>query len=394
MKILQVVPSFYPAFVYGGPIFSIHYACQALARRGTEIDVATSNAGGDRKLDAPTDKPVEFERNYQVRYYDDTIIGRFSWAFTKGVLGDIRRADVVHLQDVFSIYAAWTSVLCRLARKPLLISARGTFAPWGMRGKRPWAKKAWLDLFFRPFLSDGRTAWHATSEDEREEIRTYFRGAAVYIIANGIDCAAYDRAAALDRAAYFARFFSSAAVDPRQATVLTALGRLHAKKAFDVAIATLGLLEDKVPDAVLLIAGGDDGERTVLERAIDVAGLSGRVALVGPVEGDEKVAFLKGSDIFLFPSHGENFGNVTLEALAAGAPVVASRNTPWSSLEIEGSGLWVENTPKAFARAALDLLARNRGELRAAAREHAGRFDLAEIAVKFEKVYAELMRAD
>ena len=81
IKVLQVVQSYYPAIVYGGPIFSIHYTCQALARRGIEIQVATTNANGNSKLDVDVGKLVVFEPNYSVRYYDDTIISRFSLDF-------------------------------------------------------------------------------------------------------------------------------------------------------------------------------------------------------------------------------------------------------------------------------------------------------------------------
>ena len=42
----------------------------------------------------------------------------------------------------------------------------------------------------------------------------------------------------------------------------------------------------------------------------------------------------------------KNFGNVVLEALAEGTPVVTSKGTPWQDLENEKAGFWVENTSK------------------------------------------------
>jgi glycosyltransferase involved in cell wall biosynthesis len=392
LKVLQVVPSYYPATIYGGPIFSIHYTCQALARQGVEIFVATTNANGDGKLDVPTDRPVIFMPNYRVRYYDDTIINRFSWAFTHNLAREIKDCDIVHLQDVFSAHAGWTFVLSALLRKPMLVSARGVLAPWGLKGKRPVLKRAWLELLVRPLAGKTRrVAWHATAERERQEILSILPQAKAVVIPNGIDCSAFTGATEATRRSYLQRFFSRSEVPPRNARILIGLGRLHAKKAFDVAIRALHVIAQIEPGAVLLVAGADDGEYGGLTRLICELGLEGRVALVGEVKGPDKIIFLKGADLFLFPSHDENFGMVALEAMAAGVPVVASRNTPWAEVETIGSGLWVENTPEAFARAIRELLARDLGLLRAKARDHAAWYDLTSVAAAFRKTYAELI---
>lgn len=392
LRVLQVVQSYYPAFVYGGPIFSIHYACQALARQGVAIEVATTNANGKSKLEVETGSPILFEPNYLVRYYNDTIISRFSWDFTIHLWTNLKNAKVVHLQDVFSTYAAWTLMLAKLARKPILISARGTFIPWGLQSKRPWLKKLWLAFLVRPFVGNGkRVSWHATSDQERMEILAQFPKARVHIIPNGIDSEAFDKLSVPSRNDYFARFFSNSNVAPDRAKVLVGLGRLHAKKTFDVAIRALHVIGDAQPDTVLLIAGADDGVKESLAKLVAELGLSSRVALVGEVNGSDKIFFLKGADMFLFPSHGENFGNVALEALAAGVPVIASRNTPWAEIERQGAGLWVDNTPEAFAIAIAKLLDRNLEGLREQARRLASQYEINVIAKQFKTVYEDMI---
>jgi hypothetical protein len=46
MRILHVVPSYLPAVRYGGPIFAVHGLCRALAARGHEVQVFTTNIDG------------------------------------------------------------------------------------------------------------------------------------------------------------------------------------------------------------------------------------------------------------------------------------------------------------------------------------------------------------
>jgi glycosyltransferase involved in cell wall biosynthesis len=118
------------------------------------------------------------------------------------------------------------------------------------------------------------------------------------------------------------------------------------------------------------------------------------VALTGEVKGEDKLAFLTGADLFVFPSHSENFGLACLEALAAGLPVVASRSTPWSEVAQYGAGVWVDNTPNAFAESIIELLSRDGEGKRRKARDVAARYDLATVAISLRRIYGELFDAN
>ena len=69
MRILQVIPSFYPAHVYGGPIQSVYRLSCQLARRGHEVRVLTTDADGPHAaLHVVTDREVEVAGALRVRY--------------------------------------------------------------------------------------------------------------------------------------------------------------------------------------------------------------------------------------------------------------------------------------------------------------------------------------
>src|SRR5207249_3463892 len=133
------------------------------------------------------------------------------------------------------------------------------------------------------------------------------------------------------------------------------------------------------PNVALLIAGGDDGEKSRLQSMIQELGLQENAFLVGHLEGKDRSLFLANADLFILCSHSENFGNVIVEAMAAGVPVVASTGTPWRSVEERGAGRWVAPEPAALCAAILDLLARDAADLGARARAHAADFDWGKI---------------
>ena len=101
MKINTVVPSYYPAFVYGGPIISIHCLNSALSNLGIIVYVSTTNANGDDRLSVETERLISFGPKYFVKYYHDNIIGRLSIRFICSAWRDIRECDLVRVEDIF-----------------------------------------------------------------------------------------------------------------------------------------------------------------------------------------------------------------------------------------------------------------------------------------------------
>ncbi len=68
MRILHVVPTYLPAWRHGGPILAVHGLCKALAARGHEVTVLTTNVHGDGTLDVPLEQPVGMD-GITVRYF-------------------------------------------------------------------------------------------------------------------------------------------------------------------------------------------------------------------------------------------------------------------------------------------------------------------------------------
>ncbi len=100
------------------------------------------------------------------------------------------------------------------------------------------------------------------------------------------------------------------------APVLISVGRVAAEKNIGLALSAFEALRRRQPDARMVVVG--DGP---LRRRLEAAHPA--VRFIGVQRGDALAACYASADIFVFPSLSETFGNVTLEALASGLPVVA-----------------------------------------------------------------------
>lgn len=149
----------------------------------------------------------------------------------------------------------------------------------------------------------------AVSEIARQTVAQHLGGDAV-VIPNGI---------------FVSRFsgLRDAARSVASEPVLVFLGRFEEpRKGLPVLLAGFEQLLASHPGARLVVAGR--GDPAVAER--DVGALSrGRVQFIGPVDEGERTRLLAAADVFVAPNlGGESFGIILLEAMAAGAPVVAS----------------------------------------------------------------------
>ena len=188
MKILHVVPTYYPAVRYGGPIRSVHGLASALAAQGHNVHVYTTNVDGEGVLPVPLDRPARLDG--VTVWYFATSVGRrlYRSPGMRQALGlNVASFDIVHLHSVF----LWpTSVAAQAARKagvPYVLSPRGMLVGDLIRRRSSLAKRAWIALFERRNIEEA-AAVHLTSEIEASELRALgFRCARLAVVANGIE---------------------------------------------------------------------------------------------------------------------------------------------------------------------------------------------------------------
>ncbi len=343
MKILHVVPSYLPAWRYGGPIRSVHGLCRALAAAGHEVAVATTNADGPGRLDVPLGVPVDRD-GVCVRYFPLAFPARLyrspellAWARR-----EIERFDLVHLHSVF----LWpTSAVARVAlerNRPHLLSPRGMLSPPLIAGRGRLRKRLWIALVERKTLSDCARIV-VTSGIEAAWVRSLGLDLSPLVeIPNGVDPS--------ELTCDESRPASGAVAEViRRGPYALFLGRLSWKKRIDLAIGALTAL----PGARLVVAGPDDeGLRPGLEALARERGVEDRVSFLETLVGRDRVEVLRAARVAWLPSASDNFANAILESLACGVPAVVTLGVGLAAaIERFGAGQVVEPSEGAIARA-------------------------------------------
>jgi phosphatidyl-myo-inositol alpha-mannosyltransferase len=222
----------------------------------------------------------------------------------------------------------------------------------------------------------------AVAEAARSTLVEHLGGDAV-LIPNGVNVSRYEKAEPLPGF-------------PGQGGTLGFLGRMdEPRKGLDVLLAAFPLLAAERPDLRLLMAGrGDEAE--VLAKV--PASYRDRVVLLGQVSDEDRVRMLHSVDVFCAPNTGgESFGMVLVEAMASGAPIVASDLDAFRQVLRGGEAgeLFETGSAEGLAAAAAKLLDDPplRASLAAAASVAVREFDWPLVARDVLRVYQAVLPA-
>jgi glycosyltransferase involved in cell wall biosynthesis len=379
MKLLHIIPTFYPATYWGGPIYSVYGLCNATAKiSGVTLRVLTTDAAGPQRSDAVevTDFPMLYPGGYEVFFCRRWWAHSVSPGMILRLWPMIRWADVVHLTAVYSPPTIPTLLICRLLGKPVAWSPRGALQRWEGSTK-PLAKRAW-EWICNVLISRKSCVMHVTSEQEAADSEARIPNSASVLIPNGVD---------------IPEVLPARSWRPDGKLRLLFFGRLHPKKGIENLLYALKAMGDETVS--LAICGiGDEAYSRSLRELVHQLGLGERrVSFQGHVDGEEKMKAFMQADVCVVPSFTENFGMVVAEALAHGVPVIASKGTPWAQVEARDCGLWVENSPESLAEAICCIRTKALPEMGARGRDWMKEeFGWDAIAARMFSIYKNLTR--
>jgi glycosyltransferase involved in cell wall biosynthesis len=143
------------------------------------------------------------------------------------------------------------------------------------------------------------------------------------------------------------------------------MGRVHPKKGIDILIEAFASTLARYPEWELVIAGPDQvGLQSELQALAMRLGVAERITWTGMIGGALKWGALAASEVFLLPSHQENFGIVVAEALACKLPVIISNKVNiWREIEKHQAGLIGEDSVQSTQAALNQWSSMKEGEI-------------------------------
>jgi glycosyltransferase involved in cell wall biosynthesis len=332
VNILHVISSANP--LGGGPIEGIRQLGGALTSAGNRVEIAS--------LDSP-DAPFLQQFPLPVHPLGP---GMLKYAFSPRLVPWLRanrnRYDAVIVNGIwqFNSFAVWNAL--HNSSTPYVVFTHGMLDPWF---KRQYPLKHVKKLMYWPWaeyrvLRDAQAVLF-TCEEERLLARKSFSLYRCNEIVVNYGTAMPTGDPQVERQEFFRHY-------PELSGKKLALfiGRIHPKKGCDLLIEAFAKVLKQHSEWRLVIAGPDQmGWQEMLSDLAARLGVTSAIVWTGMIGGVQKWGALRAAEVFVLPSHQENFGIVVAEALAAGTPTLISNKVNiWREIQSDGAGLVAEDT--------------------------------------------------
>lgn len=331
MKILHYIPSIDRSS--GGVGVYMQLLAKPLGRLA-ELHVVTHRE----------DNPLHLE-NATVHYVSSSLLGKFQseWA---DIL-DSLKPDVVHAN---TCWLPMSSIAQKIAQKrgyKVVLSPHGMLEPW-IVNRHYWTKKVPAMLLYQRTAVKNADILHATAESEKQNIVELGLNDRVAVIPNGVDVDAI-----------------AVKTSWARTRTIVFLSRIHVKKGINFLLEAVAQMRDRLQGYKVVVAGEGDAEYIKeLKQLAMKLGVQYMVDFAGGVYEDVKWRLLRDADVFVLPTHSENFGIVVAEALACGTPVITTTGTPWSELRSCNCGWQVAVGRESLVNALSEFLIKTDDELR------------------------------
>lgn len=333
MRILHINASYKPAYIYGGPTMSVSMLCEQLVKAGVSANVFTTTANGVNELQVQTEKSVNID-GVEVTYFkrltkDHT---HFSPTLLAKLWKEAKKYDVIHIHAWWNLVSVLSCFIAVMRKVPVVVSARGTLSSYSFSNKNTGIKSLIHTLFGKSLLN--RSHLHVTSKREKQAILKVIQPKGISNIPNLVKLQASH---------------TSAEKETGPVLKLLFLSRIENKKGLDILLNALPLVS--VPYYLTIAGTGDEAYINDLKKLATDNSITEKINWVG-FSDENKFDLLRTHDLFVLPSHDENFGNVVIESLSMGTAVLISKNVGLEDYVSKNNLGWLcETSPASVADA-------------------------------------------
>lgn len=337
-RILCIVPTYYPASKFGGPIQALRSLNYFLTKNNFEIEVVTTNAGLEDRSEYKLNKNIKKLDGIKTIYFSRIKFFDFfnssGWHFSIPlfiyVLRNAKNFDVIYCRSIWNFPTIAAYIASKIYKKKLIIAATGKLTPW-VWSQMTIKKNIYWRLIARRIVQ--HSSIHYVSKEEKELCHKFhqFKNMPM-IIKTGTD-----KIISANREVNDDYKFNE---NDNEVTKLLFMGRIHHMKGIDTLIDVYKDLIRNGKTVSLIIAGPKDGDYfekinlILQEDKLDYLNLApkefhkksikNKIVFTGLVEGDDKNWLYENTDIYCHFSRNEGFSNSIIEAMAFKKPIIIS----------------------------------------------------------------------
>lgn len=333
MKILHTISSLNPSG--GGPMEAVRQLGQVHLQQGHLVEVAC--------LDPP-DAPWLNTFPFKVHVLGP---GISSYGYSKYFVAWLRQNaanyDAIVINGIwqYSSFGVWLALNSLRqqghSHPPYFVFTHGMLDPWFKHTYPLKHFKKWLYWFWGDYrvLRDARAVLFTCEEERILARQSFWLYKCNEVVVNlGITTPSGDPES--QRQIFFERF-----PQLRHKRLLLFLSRIHVKKGCDLLIEAFAKVAATDSSLHLVMAGPNAvGWQAELQQQARELGIESKIAWTGMLSGDLKWGAFHAAEVFVLPSHQENFGIVVAEAIACSVPVLISNKVNiWREIVADGAGL-------------------------------------------------------
>ncbi len=310
LKVLRTIPSFYP-LVTGPANQAWNISCK-LQKKGINSAIITSTLGAES---LPKDELIS---NVHIRRLP-MCSGYIQYGLMPLTIGTFLKEeyDIVHAHSYRNCLADAAFLTSKLKRKPFILQTHGSLLGYKyILERRNWKLHQLYDLLTFKSVARGASAVITSTQQEFDEALEFgINKSKLRIIPVGIELKEYAEAR-----------------EQRDIVRILFVGRIGRSRNIEQILYVFKEIVRNYKDVELYIVGGEAG-RSFAEKAGYLSELKAisqkleidkKVVFTGFLSGDDLKNIYTSSDIFVYTSLYENFGQTLLEAAAAGLPIVAT----------------------------------------------------------------------
>ena len=350
MKILQVIPYFYPAWAYGGPPRNAYGLCKELVRRGHEVTVFTTDTLDERNRVKEKQEIIDGIEIRRFRNLSNTVAYRHKLFISLGLISAIRSNlrdfDIVHMHEYRTSQNLAVHYYAKKYAIPYVIQARGSLVRVIIKQG---LKQVYDILWGYKILRDASGVIAASQTEAGQYKSMGVSKDKIKIPPYGIDLAEFEN---LPQRGEFRKKWS---INNSQKIVLF-LGRIHKIKGTDLLVKAYAALLKDSKYVKLVIAGPDDGYLPTLKRVIKELQIEDKVIFTDLLQGREKLEAYVDAEVYVLPSSYEILGRTVLEACACGTPIIVTDRCGIADVIKGQAGLVVAYDKEQLQHALLRIL--------------------------------------